>query len=214
MFMVMSALTASGLNTVNVSQLTTFQQVELVILMIMGSQVLVSYFTIAYRKHIFEKRFEDIVKMEKENRKAQRGRTGAAIGMTGAMFGLTVMSSFGKGRIRRRSQPTKLETSPASPTATDLSRGGISNQEAREEAELSPTSNSKREDPRIGFLEPIRENRPLHQRSHSTTTGHSIYATQTHQSESTRRRPQTGDSKLGDGFNVQTFVKEQKVDLF
>lgn len=102
LFMVTSALTGSGLNSVNVSQLTTFQQAELCVLMIMGSQVLVSYVTIAYRKHVFEKRFEAIVDAERARRKerSRTHKTGAAVGLAGAMFGLQVMSTFGgaKGR--------------------------------------------------------------------------------------------------------------------
>ncbi|KAK8064321.1 cation transport protein-domain-containing protein [Apiospora saccharicola] len=93
-FLITSAFTGSGLNTVNLSQLATGQQVVLFIMMIIGSPVLVSLFTIWFRYHIFEKRFDRIVKMEREKRRRKRA-TGTMVGMAGAMFGLPVMSSFG-----------------------------------------------------------------------------------------------------------------------
>ncbi|KAI0008671.1 TrkH-domain-containing protein [Xylariaceae sp. FL0662B] len=199
MFMVMSALTASGLNTVNVSQLTTFQQVELCVLMIIGSQVLISYVTIAFRKHIFEKRFEDIVEMEREKRKKKMSGTGTMVGMTGAMFGLQVMSSFGKGRA-----PSKRRSSASSNTRTVPSHD-VSVAEAQ-------AGGARSQQQHIGFLEPVQEGKPLE--GHSAATGHSIYPTQSHQSGATRRRSQTAESRTAsDGFNVQTFLKEQKRNI-
>lgn len=97
LFLVESAFTSSGLNTVNLSQLAVGQQVILAIMMVLGSPVLISLFTIWFRAHIFEKRFEDIVEMER-NRRFQT--TGAIMGMTGSMFGAPVLSAFGKGRGR------------------------------------------------------------------------------------------------------------------
>ncbi|EAT78542.2 hypothetical protein HBH56_222050 [Parastagonospora nodorum] len=208
MFMVMSAMTATGLNTVNVSQLTVFQQVELVVLMMMGSQVLVSYFTVAFRKHMFEKRFEDVVKMEKEKRQARKGDIGAVVGMTGAMFGMPVMGSFGKGRKgmppRNKAMVTAMtipeaeetEMPPGTPVGQTQTRPSLS------ERERSAPQH-------VGFLDPIREREP-HKRPMSATTGHSIYNVQSHQTMSERRRSLGEKSTLNDGFNVQSFVKEQK----
>ncbi|KAI0839541.1 TrkH-domain-containing protein [Hypoxylon sp. FL0890] len=202
MFMVMSAITATGLNTVNVSQLTTFQQVQLWILMLIGSQVLISYVTIAFRKHIFEKRFEDIVKREREKRKKKMSDTSTMVGMTGAMFGLQVMSSFGKGqgeskrpslRVNDMAQPTPRRSSEDTSVPEDQV-GGVRGQQ------------------HVGFLEPIQEEKPFE--GQSATTGHSIYQTQSHQSGATRRRSQTAESRPAiEGFNVQTFLKEQKRNI-
>ncbi|CAJ2509599.1 Uu.00g146250.m01.CDS01 [Anthostomella pinea] len=205
MFMVMSALTASGLNTVNVSQLTTFQQVELCILMIMGSQVLISYFTIAFRKHVFEKRFEDIVEMERENRKRKVSGTGALVGMTGAMFGLQVMSSFGKGRPQSRAQASNDVNAPASPVPKTPS-----SEPSAPEVQMADARSQQQH---IGFLEPIHEGKSSG--AQPMATGHSVYQTPSHQSGSTRRRPQTAGSKptMSEGFNVQTFLSEQKRNI-
>ena len=96
-FLITSAFTGSGLNTVDLSDLATGQQVMLFIMMIAGSPVLVALFTIWFRLRIFEKRFDHIVEMERERRRRQRA-TGTMVGMTGVMFGLPVMSSFGTAR--------------------------------------------------------------------------------------------------------------------
>jgi Trk-type K+ transport system membrane component len=211
LFMCMSAMTGSGLNTVNVSQLTTFQQVELAVLMVMGSQVLVSYFTVVFRKHIFEKRFEDIVEGEKERRKARKGEVGAMVGMTGAMFGLPIMGSFGKGN--KPEQEIKVVSAAArrvedTPPSTSIV-------EDQAQTGLSPSSPNAREislPQHIGFLDPIQE-RVAHERPMSATTGHSIYNVQSQQSISKRRGSIAKESKLDDSFNVHTFVKEQKRNI-
>ncbi|KAK8033978.1 hypothetical protein PG993_008973 [Apiospora rasikravindrae] len=102
-FLITSAFTASGLNTVNLSALATGQQVVLFIMLILGSPVLVSLFTIWFRYHIFEKRFDHIVEMEREKRRRKRA-TGTMVGMAGAMFGLPVMSSFGASNNKSHAQ--------------------------------------------------------------------------------------------------------------
>ncbi len=205
MFMVMSAITATGLNTVNLSQLTTFQQVELCILMMIGSQVLISYVTIEFRKHIFKKRFEDIVRMERERRKKKVSGIGAAVGMTGAMFGMPILSSFGKGRARSRSRSSNNAFALASPTTRTFPLEEVSVPEAQ-------PGSPRGQQHHVGFLEPVQEGKSLE--GQSATTGHSIYQTQSHQSGATRRRTQPAEIKTtSDGFNVQTFIKEQKRNI-
>ncbi|KAI1873277.1 uncharacterized protein JN550_003530 [Neoarthrinium moseri] len=213
LFMVMSALTASGLNTVNVSQLTTFQQVQLCVLMIMGSQVSISWFTIAFRKHIFEKRFEDIVDMERAKRKAAPSQTGAVVGMTGAMFGLQVMSSFGKAQHQKIGQSNRPWSSKGNNHADAQAARAESSPE--KPAVRDPLAQRKAPNQHhVGFLEPIRENRPEDQ-AQSATTAHSIYQTHSHQSgATTQRRPWTAESRTSDGgFNVQKFFMEQKGNI-
>ncbi|KAF2706058.1 TrkH-domain-containing protein [Pleomassaria siparia CBS 279.74] len=212
MFMVMSALTASGLNTINLSQLTTFQQAELLVLMIIGSQVLISYFTIAFRKHIFEKRFEDVVEMERKKRK-KTSNIGSVVGMTGAMFGLQVMSSFGKGQAQSKPRSGRHMNTPASPTTARFSQDETSNSDIQTTDGIDQVVDKSNQPHHVGFLEPIREHKSVEQRPLSATTGHSIYATHSHQSGSTRRRPQTAESKSFSDFNVRKFVNEQKRNI-
>ncbi|KAI1341170.1 TrkH-domain-containing protein [Xylariaceae sp. FL0016] len=72
LFLVISAMTEAGLNTVNLSQMTTWQQVLLWLLVMVGSSIWVSIWTVVVRKHAFERRFEEIVKQEREQRLARR----------------------------------------------------------------------------------------------------------------------------------------------
>jgi hypothetical protein len=78
LFLVVSAMTEAGLNTVNLSQMTTWQQILLFLLIIFGSSIWVSIWTVVARKHVFEKRFEDIVRAERR-RRANRPLTAASL---------------------------------------------------------------------------------------------------------------------------------------
>ncbi|KAI0438246.1 cation transport protein-domain-containing protein [Xylaria telfairii] len=62
-------MTEAGLNTVNLSQMTTWQQVLLWLLIIIGGSIWVSIWTVFIRKHAFERRFQEIV--EKERQRSQ-----------------------------------------------------------------------------------------------------------------------------------------------
>ncbi|KAL8397365.1 hypothetical protein RB594_004183 [Gaeumannomyces avenae] len=68
LYLVISAMTEAGLNTVNLSQLNTWQQVMLFVLIILGSSIWVSIWTVLARKHAFERRFDDIVKAARAKR--------------------------------------------------------------------------------------------------------------------------------------------------
>jgi hypothetical protein len=72
LFLVVSAMTEAGLNTVNLSTMTTFQQIILWLLIIFGSSIWVSSFTVLTRKRVFESRFEDTVRRQKEQRGVHR----------------------------------------------------------------------------------------------------------------------------------------------
>ncbi|KUI64236.1 High-affinity potassium transport protein [Cytospora mali] len=91
LFLAFSALTSAGLNTVNVSALSTGQQVILAILLMLGNPILISIFTLVFRMYVFEKRFKDVVEAERDSKMKT---TGTVIGMAGAMFGLPIMSTF------------------------------------------------------------------------------------------------------------------------
>ncbi|TGJ82781.1 hypothetical protein E0Z10_g5961 [Xylaria hypoxylon] len=72
LYLVVSAMTEAGLNTVNLSQMTTWQQVLLWLLIIIGSSIWVSIWTVLIRKHAFERRFEEIVKRERQRSHERR----------------------------------------------------------------------------------------------------------------------------------------------
>lgn len=68
-------MTEAGLNTVNLSQMTTWQQVLLWLLIIIGSSIWVSIWTVLIRKHAFERRFEEIVRRERQRSHERRNTT-------------------------------------------------------------------------------------------------------------------------------------------
>lgn len=68
LFLVVSAMTETGLNTVNLSEMTTWQQILLFLLTIFGSAIWVSIWTVLARKHAFEKRFKDVVRADRLRR--------------------------------------------------------------------------------------------------------------------------------------------------
>ena len=66
--MTVSAMTEAGLNTVNLSELNTFQQIILFLMIMLGGTILVSSAVIRVRIRAFEKRFTRIVEEEREKR--------------------------------------------------------------------------------------------------------------------------------------------------
>ncbi|KAK4162301.1 cation transport protein-domain-containing protein [Cladorrhinum sp. PSN259] len=75
LFLVVSAMTEAGLNTVNLSQMTAWQQTLLFLLIIFGSSIWVSIWTVAARKHAFENRFQYVVRAERLRRANRGGST-------------------------------------------------------------------------------------------------------------------------------------------
>ena len=72
LFLTVSAMTLSGLNTVNLSQLNTFQQFLLFLLTLLGSAILVSIAVVHIRKKAFERKFSDVIEKERQRRKAAK----------------------------------------------------------------------------------------------------------------------------------------------
>ncbi|KAI4139963.1 MAG: hypothetical protein L6R39_006026 [Caloplaca ligustica] len=72
LFLAVSAMTMTGLNTVNLSEINTFQQFILFILLLLGSAITVSMVVVFVRLKAFERRFTAIVEEEKRKQK-ERG---------------------------------------------------------------------------------------------------------------------------------------------
>lgn len=192
LFLVESAFTSSGLNTVNISQLTTGQQIILALMMVLGSPVLISLFTIWFRAHIFEKRFQDIVDAE---RSRNMQTTGTIIGMAGAMFGTPVMSAFKKR-----------------PGAGKLARRGTWMHNRRAEADAFQLGPAK-ETGANTQLHPIREDEGLR---FDTTSARP----ESGYSHTSRRRPfSAGEAggagllQLGEEFDLHTFISRNKKNI-
>lgn len=65
-------MTLAGLNTVNLSQLNTWQQVMLFLLTILGSAILVSTAVVHVRRKAFERKFKSVVEKERQRPKVQK----------------------------------------------------------------------------------------------------------------------------------------------
>ncbi|KAI2787901.1 Low-affinity potassium transport protein [Penicillium oxalicum] len=71
LYLAVSAMTLAGMNTVNLSTLNTFQQLLLFFLIMSGSAIWVSIGVVLTRKRAFERRFSELVKAERLERKAR-----------------------------------------------------------------------------------------------------------------------------------------------
>ncbi|KAK8016641.1 High-affinity potassium transport protein [Apiospora rasikravindrae] len=130
LFLVVSAMTEAGLNTVNLSEMTTFQQVLLCILIMLGSSIWVSIWTVLARKHAFETRFEDIVRRERAKAKLAVKRNDLALNMP-------IMQKL--SRTFRKSK-TLPDNNSHSAGPSDLSRGLTSRNPATGSVSVLPIS--------------------------------------------------------------------------
>jgi hypothetical protein len=200
LFLVTSAFTTSGLNTVDLSKLTTAQQVIMAGMMVLGSPVFVSIFTIWLRARVFEKRFEDIVEAER-NRTIKK--TGTIVGMAGAMIGLPVMSSF---KASRRKPNKGRHERQADADAFQLTSTAF-----RSRANGHRPSQSQTTDPGAALpslLEPVEEGQKL-----ETSTG-SAEPLSPKSHATARRRPVSRDRQsASDGFDFRTFIHDHKKSI-
>jgi hypothetical protein len=72
LFLCVSAMTEAGLNTVNLSELNTWQQIMMFLLIIFGSAIFVSSSILHIRKRAFEKRFSELVERREQRRRRLR----------------------------------------------------------------------------------------------------------------------------------------------
>ncbi|KIW99816.1 uncharacterized protein Z518_10744 [Rhinocladiella mackenziei CBS 650.93] len=72
LFLCISAMTEAGLNTVNLSQLNTWQQVMLFLLIIIGSAIFVSGAILHIRKRTFEKKLTELAEKRQERLQKRR----------------------------------------------------------------------------------------------------------------------------------------------
>ncbi|GAQ04952.1 low-affinity potassium transport protein [Aspergillus lentulus] len=72
LYLAVSAMTLAGLNTVNLSTLTTFQQLWLFFLIVLGSAIWVSIAVLLTRRRAFEQRFGDIIRAQRLQRRSAR----------------------------------------------------------------------------------------------------------------------------------------------
>ncbi len=69
-------MTLAGLNTINLSQINTFQQFLLFLLTMLGSAIFVSIAVVHIRKKSFERKFKSIAENERQKRRGRSGSRG------------------------------------------------------------------------------------------------------------------------------------------
>lgn len=187
LFLTVSAMTEAGLNTVNLSQMTTWQQILLWLLILFGGAIWVSIWTVAFRLDAFEKHFQDIVKTERERRERAR-RPGSSYNLS---LPFLRTASLAKAKTAPAGDPA-LPGIGSTMKTTSLSTDGIpataSHNQNKDspmhldgtgqqvEAEDGSQNVSSSSNPRITFADdpPI----PVNKDSRSTT---SVYAGGDHQ---------------------------------
>lgn len=69
-------MTLAGLNTINLSELNTFQQIILFLLIMMGSAILVSAVVVHVRRKAFERKFQTIAERKRDQSRSETGAEG------------------------------------------------------------------------------------------------------------------------------------------
>lgn len=85
LFLTVSAMTLAGLNTVNLSELNSFQQSILFVLIMLGSAIFVSLMVVHVRRSAFENMFRNIVEdQHRQRRERSRGKHRSSLSSSGS----------------------------------------------------------------------------------------------------------------------------------
>ncbi|KAL8691907.1 MAG: hypothetical protein Q9218_002953 [Villophora microphyllina] len=141
LFFAVSAMTMTGLNTVNLSQINTFQQFILFFLLLLGSAITVSIAVVFVRMKAFERRFKSIVEEQKRKQKERgslrRRLTMRSNSVSRKSTGLDASNGELKGRNGRAAVPIEDGNE-----GKDLEKGGRVSPIAEEEACKAPVKPS------------------------------------------------------------------------
>ncbi|KAG9706880.1 TrkH-domain-containing protein, partial [Aureobasidium melanogenum] len=142
LFLCVSAMTEAGLNTVNLSELNTWQQFMLFVLIFIGSAIFVSNFVLQVRRRAFERKFISVI----ENRARKQRR----LSLRGSTFS---MSRLSMSRSRENQNPNLgLDRRPRSADVdraqTPIPRGRTSIGETSLRLSKSEGTDGAADDPR------------------------------------------------------------------
>lgn len=137
LFLSVSAMTESGLNTVNLSQINTWQQIILFLLMILGSAIFVSSSTVYIRRRAFERRF--LTELEKQHGLGKRIIRSFSRGRAGSTADFVRMASHKDDNLAGASSQDRRSSLIQPESNTIGSESGIS---PRTSMPLSPGSQS------------------------------------------------------------------------
>lgn len=148
LFLTVSAMTEAGLNTVNLSQMTTFQQVLLCFLIFIGSSIFVSIATVHARKQVFERRFRDLVKRQRESRRMRRRSLSAS--RTPGPF---MRRSMTGDATHEPKLDTQKPAEPAERHEFESRHSGPRDPTPNEKENVAPVSQTQRQEPLPGESE-------------------------------------------------------------
>ncbi|KAI0376026.1 TrkH-domain-containing protein [Hypomontagnella monticulosa] len=238
LFLVTSAMTEAGLNTVNLSQMTTWQQVLLWLLIIIGSSIWVSIWTVLVRKHTFEVQFEEIVRKERKRQLERRtqsltllpithrlrtlarsrtGPDGSNITSRGQhpTFNLPVISQPSDGRPLSAVVPPQREAGPQ-PELPSLSRTSSRHSHGHDLLQVEDVASADAERDNGGNTEHIAFADDLRAGSRSTSVAPSGITTQRHFSSTDTaltRRSYLGGRKVGRNSQFHGLTSEEREEL-
>ena len=143
LFLVVSAMTLTGVNSVNLSEINTFQQFILFLLILLGSAILVSIAVIFVRLKAFERRFKTIVEEVEEEKRKQKERQREMQKERGSLrrrmtFRANSVSSqpIGNGELRERHTRN-----------TALAEEGVSDKDLEMGGKMSPIAEESHREP-------------------------------------------------------------------
>ncbi|ORZ01769.1 cation transport protein-domain-containing protein [Syncephalastrum racemosum] len=115
LFMITTSVTNTGLNTLAMSSMSTYQLLLLIFFTIPGSPVIVSWIIVLVRKHYFSKRFKDVLaynRQQKEYRRRMR-HTDDAQSASSSIFRRLSMQSVTSDPSGKAARLGKLPSAPA-----------------------------------------------------------------------------------------------------
>ena len=129
LFLCTSAMTNTGLNTVNLSSITAFQQSVLFVLILIGNITVVSTVTVAVRRHWMRKYMRDFVQRHEGGRKMVENIEREERGERGNNGGIKAddSSTLRRRRMNREAKGSnpKISDKPSRPGHHETGHGGL-----------------------------------------------------------------------------------------
>ena len=133
LFLCVSAMTSTGLNTVNLSVITAFQQAVLFVLILMGNITTISIATVIIRRHYFKKYMRDFLNHCKAGRQMVEdidqevdNKKGLRNGETSSRQAYTTQhDSNGEAREQEMAPPSVSRDQSTRPRHHESGRGGF-----------------------------------------------------------------------------------------
>ena len=150
LFLCVSAMTLSGLGSINLSVINTFQQIMLFLLIMIGSAIFVSAFVVHLRKRAFEKKFRIIVGKGRLKDGTRRRTTSLHRTSMHELAGIRRPSAASASKDGRFTDDDKKSTQPP-PTIGMSSTAGGNEKSQLESAIVDGDAEDSVDSPRLTF---------------------------------------------------------------